>query len=149
MTEDFIARRLFQFLFQSPSDTINWFPNTSYDRALGVLLFKSILFIIHVRNVKYDNAIIEKNTTRNKQILHQAQQIQKTMNSIENVVDWRLDDPRVVSEDLRQQFLMKTRTRRTPTSDRPSSRERVPLATTDFAVSSDLELMCVCFVTVC
>lgn len=103
--------------------------------ALGLLLFKSILFVIHAINLKKTNEIIEKNLGRNRLANHQAQQIQKAMSSIENVVDWKVDDPRIVTEDLRQLFLMKTKTRKTPTSDRASPKEKVPLATTDFGVS--------------
>lgn len=93
------------------------------------------MFAIHIVNLKHSKAIINSNLARHELVNHQAQQIQKTLSSIENVVDWKVDDPRMFSEDLRQQFLMKTRTRRTPTSDRASPRERIPLATTDFDVS--------------
>lgn len=100
------------------------------------------MFAIHIINLKTDDEIIAKNIARTEMANHQVQQIQKTMNSIENVVEWRTDDPRFVSDDLRQQFLMKTKTRRTPTnSERAASpREKVPLATTDFGVSTQLNL---------
>lgn len=65
---------------------------------------------------------------------HQIQQIQSTVSSIEAVVNWKTEDPRL-TDDMKQQFLMKTRTRRSQASDRISPKERVPLATTDFAVS--------------
>lgn len=90
------------------------------------------MFVIHVVNLKESDNIINKNLARLKLSNQQAQQIQKTLNSIENVVDWKVDDPRMLSEDLRQQFLMKTRTRKAPIGDRASPRERIPLATTDF-----------------
>jgi len=93
------------------------------------------MFVIHIRNLDTANRIIEQNLKRNRQARQEAQQLQKTVNSIDNVIEWKFEEPKFVSEDLRQQFLMKTRTRATPTSDRVSPRERVPLATTDFGVS--------------
>lgn len=123
--------------------------------ALGTFLIKSILFIIHMRNLKKSNEIIsgnqEKVKTANK--VQQLQQhstgnhnqhltTQNDLNSFETVANWKIhvDDPRLLSDDLRQQFLTKTKTRRTPTSlDRASPRERVPLATTDFGESPDEE----------
>lgn len=104
--------------------------------ALGVAIFKSIMFVIHLRNLKTSDDIISNNSASIKAANQQAQQIQKTMSSIDNVVDWRYDDPRLLSDDLKQQFLTKSRSRRTPTSDRASPRERIPLATTDFDVST-------------
>lgn len=87
-------------------------------------------------NLKHSNDIISAITAHNRLANAQTQQIQSTMSSIDNVVNWKVDDPRL-SEDLRQKFLTKTKTRRTPTSDilMTSPKERVPLATTDFAVS--------------
>lgn len=64
----------------------------------------------------------------------QTQQIQSTMSSVENVLNWKTDDARL-TEDLKQQFLTKTKTRRTPTGEIYMPRERVPLATTDLGVS--------------
>lgn len=72
--------------------------------------------------------------SRNRIDSHQIQQMQNSMNSIETVINWKTEDP-VLSEDMRQQFWMKTKTRKTPTCDRVSPKERVPLATTDFNVS--------------
>lgn len=92
-------------------------------------------------NVKKANQIIETNLGRIRLENHRSQQIQKQMSAIESVVDWKVDDPRFVNDDLRQQFLMKTKTRRTPSSnDRISPRDRVPLATTDFGVSFSNQL---------
>jgi hypothetical protein len=93
------------------------------------------MFVIHLMNLKKSNEIINNNLNALKISNQQTQQIQKTMSSIENVVDWKYDDPRLLSDDLRQQFLTKSKARRTPTSDRASPRERIPLATTDFDVS--------------
>lgn len=107
---------------------------THLSRALGVVLFKSILFIIHMVNLKKSNEMIRMNLAHNRVVNMQAQQLQSNVSSIETVVNWKVDDPRL-TEDLRQQFLTKTKTRRTPTSDIVSPRERVPLATTDFGVS--------------
>lgn len=94
------------------------------------------MFIIHLINLKHSNEIILSNLGHNRLMNAQTQQIQSTLSSIENVVNWKVDDPRL-TDDLRQQFLTKTKTRRTPTSDILMSppKERVPLATTDFAVS--------------
>lgn len=58
------------------------------------------------------------------------------MSSHENVLNWKFDDARL-TEDLRQQFLTKTKTRRAPIGEIYSPREKVPLATTDTGVSSD------------
>ena len=71
----------------------------------------------------------------NRLSTQQIQQTQNTISSFDTVANWKIEDPRL-TEDMRQQFLMKTKTRRTPTGDRVSSRERVPLATTDFGVST-------------
>lgn len=103
--------------------------------ALGVVLFKSILFIIHVMNLKKSNEIVETNLANVKAANWKVQQAQSALSSFEAVANWKIDDPRL-TEDLRQQFLTKTKTRRTPTSDRASPNERVPLATTDFIVSN-------------
>lgn len=103
-------------------------------RALGVALFKSILFIIHVVNLKKSNEIVEKNLAHVRATNLQTQQAQSALSSFEVVANWKVDDPRL-TEDLRQQFLTKTKTRRTPTSACASPNERVPLATTDFIVS--------------
>lgn len=81
------------------------------------------------------NEMIDRNLAHIRMTNHQTQQIQKTISSIENVIDWKMDDPRIISDDLRQQFLMKTKTKKTPSSGRASPRERIPLATTDFDVS--------------
>lgn len=87
-------------------------------------------------NLKESNEIIARNQAHKRLANLQAQQVQGTNQSIETVINWKIEDPRL-TEDLRQQFLTKTKTRRTtPTSDRNSSRERVPLATTDFGVSN-------------
>lgn len=102
--------------------------------ALGVFLIKSILFYIEFRNAKVTDEIIGKNLKRNKITNHQAQQLQDTMNSNEIVANWKTDDTRL-ADDLKQQFLTKTKTRRTtPTNfaGQISPRERVPLATADF-----------------
>lgn len=106
--------------------------------ALGVFLIKSILFVIHMINIKHSNDIIKTNLERNKLTNQQAQQIQSTMNANDIIANWKTDDPRL-TEDLRQQFLTKTKTRRTtPTSGGTiSPRERVPLATADFGDGID------------
>lgn len=106
--------------------------------ALGVFLIKSILFVIHMINLKHSNEIIKRNLERNKILNQQTQQIQSTMSANDIVANWKTDDPRL-TEDLRQQFLTKTKTRRTtPTSGGTvSSRERVPLATADFGDGID------------
>lgn len=109
--------------------------------ALGVVIFKSIFFFIHIRNLKYSNRIIENNLNRHKIANHQSHAVQEAVKSIESVNNWRVspyEDPRQFTEDLRQQFLAKTKTRKSP-SDRLSPRERVPLATTDFGEVSDEE----------
>ena len=95
------------------------------------------MFVIHLRNLRTSNEIIDKNLGRIRLANHQAQQIQKTNSSIDNVIDWKVDDSLLVADDLRQQFLMKSRTKRMPMNSDPraSPRERVPLATTDFGVS--------------
>lgn len=98
-------------------------------------MIKSILFVIHIINSKHDDEIIRKNVARHRVANLQAQQTQSKMSSIEVVDNWKMDDSGRLTEDLRQQFLTKTKTRRTPTSDRVSPRERVPLATTDLGVS--------------
>lgn len=103
--------------------------------ALGVFLIKTILFYINIRNAKTTNDIIQRNLDHIKQINHQTQQLQNNANSIEIVANWRTEDLRP-ADDLRHQFLTKTKTRRTtPTisiGGRVSPRERVPLATADF-----------------
>lgn len=107
--------------------------------ALGVVLFKSILFFIHIKNLKHSDKIIRTNLDRHKNTNHQAHVAQDAIKSVENVNNWQVspyEDPRQFTDDLRQQFLAKTKTRRTP-SDRLSPRERVPLATTDFGEVSD------------
>lgn len=107
--------------------------------AMGVFLFKSILFFIHVRNLDVSNRIIENNEKRHALDIHQTHVIQEAAKSIDNVNNWKFspyEDPKQLTDDLRQQFLAKTKTRRTP-SDRLSPRERVPLATTDFGEVSD------------
>lgn len=110
--------------------------------ALGVVLFKTILFFIHLRNLDVSNRIIENNDKRHAFDNHQTHVIQEAVKSIDSVNNWKFspyEDPRQLSDDLRQQFLAKTKTRRTP-SDRLTPRERVPLATTDFGEVSDEEI---------
>lgn len=85
-------------------------------------------------NLKKSDEIIEKNLACVRATNLKVQQAQSAISSFEAVANWKIDDPRL-TEDLRQQFLTKTKTRRTPTSDRASPNERVPLATTDFTVS--------------
>lgn len=100
-----------------------------------MIIIKSILFVIHFVNLKYSDEIINKNLARNRLTTQQVQQLQTVVGSYDTVSNWKMEDPRL-TQDMRQQFLMKTKTRRTPTlSDRVSPRERVPLATTDFNVS--------------
>lgn len=111
--------------------------------ALGVVLFKTILFFIHLRSLDVSNRIIENNKKRHAFDNHQNHVIQEAVKSIDSVNDWKVspyEDPRQLTDDLRQQFLAKTKTRRTPMSDRLSPRERVPLATTDFGEVSDEEI---------
>lgn len=90
---------------------------------------------MHVINLKKSNEIVEKNLAHVRAANWKVQQAQSALSSFEAVANWKVDDPRL-TEDLRQQFLTKTKTRRTPTSDRASPNERVPLATTDFIVSN-------------
>lgn len=91
------------------------------------------MFIIHMLNIKTSNEIISNNVSNVRKTNMQMQQMQNTISSIESVMDWKTEDPKM-TDDFRHQFLAKTKTRRTPTSDRASTRERVPLATTDFGV---------------
>lgn len=106
--------------------------------ALGLLFVKSIVFLIYLINKKRDDEIIEKNLSITKKAIQQQTQVQQSqqpqLSSIDVVNNWRTEDFRL-SQDMRQQFLTKTKTRRTPTSDRASPREKVPLATTDLEVS--------------
>lgn len=94
-----------------------------------------------MRNSKVSNQIIGRNQANVRFINLQTQLIQNTMSTHENVLNWKTDDARL-TEDLRQQFLTKTKTRRTPTGDIYSPKERVPLATTDIGVSF-------CFFNIC
>lgn len=80
---------------------------------------------------------MEKNLAHVRAANLQTQQAQSALSSFEVVANWKVDDPRL-TEDLRQQFLTKTKTRRTPTSASPN--ERVPLATTDFIVSNWIQI---------
>lgn len=90
----------------------------------------------HLVSLKHTNEIIRNNEAQLSLTNAQSQQVQGTNQSIETVMNWKIEDPRLIEEQLRQQFLTKTKTRRTPTSDRVSP--RVPLATADMGVSIDL-----------
>lgn len=105
--------------------------------ALAIVVIKGITAAIHFYYLKDSNAIIEASKTNIRLANHEVQQKQSTLNSIDTVNNWKMEDPRY-TQDLRNQFLTKTKTRRTPTSyisDRVSPRDRVPLASTDFDVS--------------
>lgn len=80
-----------------------------------------------MRNLKVSDQIIRNNQANLRFVNIQTQQIQSSMSSHENVLNWKFDDTIV-------QFLTKTKTRRTPTGELYSPKERVPLAT-DIKVS--------------
>lgn len=112
--------------------------------ALGFLFIKLIIFVIFFINSKSDDKFIANNIARiekenqlQAQIQFNQQPIYSSANDI--VTNWKTEDPRL-SHDMRQQFLSKTKTRRTPTIDSGSYRasprsEKVLLATVDNEVS--------------
>ncbi|KAG9509718.1 hypothetical protein GZH46_01752 [Fragariocoptes setiger] len=96
--------------------------------ALAFVVIKGILFTIHYYNLDKYNEIIRNNESLRKA---QMSQLQTKQTSIEVVNNWRMEDPRLMN-----QFLVKTKTRRTPTSAYSGERgsPRVPLASSDLEV---------------
>lgn len=86
--------------------------------------------------VKLKNEILAKTREDLKEADLQTSRMQCIIKAVDSTRNLRvnLEDPKM-TDDFKHQFLAKTKTRRTPTGDRAPIKERVPLATTDFAVS--------------